>query len=103
MDIIMLNGPSNRGKTSTIRIVHNLILSHGGISRALDNPTSGDFTDEVSFTNRRGELQKIYFNSEGDSVKGICNRIEYALNQGFDKMVFFMGRQALHLRGWGVF
>ncbi len=82
----MLNGPSNRGKTTTIRIVHNLVISHGGVSLTAVS-TNGDFTDEVNFALQINCSRRLYFNSAGDTVKCICAGIHYALNNGFDKII----------------
>lgn len=72
MRIIVLQGLSNQGKTSTINILYNMILDHGGVStnRCTYGGDVNDFIDTVLYKN-----QKIGILSMGDMSTPIAKEI----------------------------
>ena len=72
MRIIVLQGPSNKGKTSTFNILHKMILDHGGVSTNKQSygGDKNDFIDTVLFNNLR-----IGILSMGDQSTPIAKEI----------------------------
>jgi len=74
MRIIVLKGPSNKGKTTTIDLVYEIILRHGGKStekQQIGNPIFKDFKDIVTDY----KYKKIAFFSMGDYSNELVNAI----------------------------
>lgn len=74
MRIIALRGGDNTGKTSTLKIAHQLIISAGGLSTCkLPIPKSpSDFSDIVDY-----KKQKVAFFTMGDYADETKNSIRY--------------------------
>jgi hypothetical protein len=72
MDIIVLQGLSNTGKTTTIGKVYDLILNNGGISLGKESLGADpkDFLDVVNYKNMR-----IVFFSMGDNSNELSEAI----------------------------
>lgn len=84
MRIIALQGPSNKGKTSTFNILHKIILDHGGVSTN-KQPYGGDkkdFIDTVLYNNLR-----IGILSMGDQSTPIAKEIWNFYNQNCDLVI----------------
>jgi len=77
INILALAGPSRSGKTATLQLVYNWMLSNGGEStrlEALGTPTQKDFSDIVMW---RG--QKIGFFTTSDYSRALMSAFrEYA-------------------------
>jgi ABC-type cobalamin/Fe3+-siderophores transport system ATPase subunit len=82
--IIMLSGSNSCGKSSTLNIVHQLLLENNGISTN-KQPLGGnkkDFTDIVSYQN-----QRIAFFTMGDYATHLITAMTNYCNQGIDVLV----------------
>jgi len=56
MAIIMLSGDKNKGKTSSLHFVHEILVTRGGKTTAVKNvggPNYRDFSDVVEYNNKR--------------------------------------------------
>jgi len=56
MAIIMLTGDKNKGKTSTLHFVHEILVTSGGKTTAFERiggPTYRDFSDVVEYNNKK--------------------------------------------------
>ena len=56
MAIIMLTGNESKGKTSSLHFVHEILVTGGGKSTAVNNvgsPNYRDFSDIVEYNNKR--------------------------------------------------
>lgn len=85
MRIIVLEGPSNKGKTTTIGLVYEIILHHGGnptVKQQLGNDPK-DFKDIV--TNYMNK--KIGFFSMGDYSNELADAINYYAEENCDLLI----------------
>lgn len=74
MRIIVLEGLSNKGKTTTINLIYDIILYHGGNptdKQQIGNPIFKDFKDIVTDYKDK----KIAFFSMGDNSNELVNAI----------------------------
>lgn len=83
MYVIALVGESNRGKTTTLNIVHQYVLENGGESKKKKQlgGQANDFSDTVFFQNR-----KIMFYTMGDYAD-IGDYMATAYYESFDIFV----------------
>lgn len=84
MKIIALFGLSNTGKTTTIKLVYNMVLQQGGMTTQ-KKPLGGDpndFLDIVLWKNI-----KIVFFSMGDNSTALANAIYNYREQNCDLMI----------------
>lgn len=84
MRIIVLQGLSKQGKTSTLNIVHEIILNHGGVSinRRGYGGDRNDFIDTVLYNNLR-----IGILSMGDQSTPIAKEIWNFYNHNCDLVI----------------
>lgn len=84
MDIIVLQGLSNTGKTTTINLTYDIVLQNGGVSMNR-KPLGGDpndFWDIVSYQN-----SKVAFFSIGDNSTELAKAVHNFNKMGYDKMI----------------
>lgn len=84
MDILVLVGLHNIGKTPTVDLVYKMVLADGGKStgRVNDSEHPGDFYDVVNYKNK-----KIAFYSLGDYSTFLADAIYYYANEKCDVLI----------------
>ncbi|MTK53450.1 hypothetical protein [Paludibacter sp.] len=73
MKIIMLSGPSDSGKTSTLNLVYNALLSNGGVSLS-KHKLGGDPNDFYDIVTYQG--QRIAFYTMGDYARCLIDAMK---------------------------
>lgn len=84
MNVIVLTGPSSCGKTTTLNVVYNMIMSGGGQStaRQQEGGNPHDFSDTILYNGK-----KIGFLTMGDYAYRVIDLLNQFGNQNYDVFV----------------